>query len=75
MFQDAAKILLAKQDVKTLLETIQKQQQQFSDVPEQLPLDPAIPITFTKVNVLYVLLIEPAFSIPCSAVMLKVFAL
>ncbi|VDI09802.1 E3 ubiquitin-protein ligase TRIM23-like [Mytilus galloprovincialis] len=48
--QDAAKILLAKQDVKTLLETIQKQQQQFSDVPEQLPLDPAIPITFTKDN-------------------------
>ncbi|CAG2248943.1 ARFD1 [Mytilus edulis] len=48
--EDAAKILLAKQDVKTLLETIQKQQQQFSDVPEQLPLDPAIPITFTKDN-------------------------
>lgn len=48
--QDAAKVLLAKQDVKTLLETIQKQQQQFSDVPEQLPLDPAIPITFTKDN-------------------------
>lgn len=48
--QDPAKILLAKQDVKTLIETIQKQQQQFSDVPEQLPLDPAIPITFTKDN-------------------------
>ena len=48
--QDDTKVLLAKQEVQTLLDTIQKQQQQFSDIPDQLPLDPNIPITFTKVN-------------------------
>ena len=48
--QDDTKVLLAKQEVQTLLDTIQKQQQQFSDIPDQLPLDPNIPITFTKVS-------------------------
>ncbi|XP_061179785.1 E3 ubiquitin-protein ligase TRIM23-like [Saccostrea echinata] len=48
--QDDTKVLLAKHDVQTLLDTIQKQQQQFSDIPDQLPLDPNIPITFTKDN-------------------------
>ncbi|KAK3591157.1 hypothetical protein CHS0354_029004 [Potamilus streckersoni] len=47
---DDTKVLLAKTEVNTLLETVQKQQQQFSDLPEQLPLDPAVPITFTKDN-------------------------
>ena len=50
--QDDTKVLLAKQEVQTLLDTIQKQQQQFSDIPDQLPLDPNIPITFTKVNMM-----------------------
>ena len=50
--QDDTKVLLAKQEVQTLLDTIQKQQQQFSDIPDQLPLDPNIPITFTKVNMI-----------------------
>ncbi|XP_033738589.1 E3 ubiquitin-protein ligase TRIM23-like [Pecten maximus] len=48
--QDDTRVLLAKSEVKTLLDTIQKQQQQFSEVPDQLPLDPTIPITFTKDN-------------------------
>ncbi|XP_048755798.1 E3 ubiquitin-protein ligase TRIM23-like [Ostrea edulis] len=48
--QDDTKVLLAKHDVQTLLDTIQKQQQQFSDIPDHLPLDPNIPITFTKDN-------------------------
>lgn len=49
--QDDTKVLLAKPEVSALLDTIQKQQSQFSDVPDQLPLDPVIPITFTKVIV------------------------
>ncbi|KAL5015777.1 hypothetical protein ScPMuIL_005366 [Solemya velum] len=48
--QDDTKVLLAKPEVSALLDTIQKQQSQFSDVPDQLPLDPVIPITFTKDN-------------------------
>ncbi|XP_064604249.1 E3 ubiquitin-protein ligase TRIM23-like [Liolophura sinensis] len=48
--QENSKVIIAKQEVKTLQETIQKQQQQFSELPEQLSLDPAIPITFTKDN-------------------------
>lgn len=48
--QDDTKVLMAKHDVQMMLETTQKQQQQFSDIPDQLPLDPNIPITFTKDN-------------------------
>lgn len=48
--QDDTKVLVAKHDVQMMLETTQKQQQQFSDIPDQLPLDPNIPITFTKDN-------------------------
>ncbi|XP_071116961.1 E3 ubiquitin-protein ligase TRIM23-like [Haliotis cracherodii] len=48
--QDDTKVLLAKPDVNNLLDTIQKQQQQFLDLPDQLALDPTIPITFTKDN-------------------------
>ena len=49
MFQDDAKVLLSKHEVKTLLETLHKQQQQLAELPEQLQLDAQIPITFTKV--------------------------
>ena len=43
-------MVLAKHEVNSLLDTIQKQQQQFSELPDQLPLDPTIPITFTRVS-------------------------
>ncbi|XP_041358678.1 E3 ubiquitin-protein ligase TRIM23-like [Gigantopelta aegis] len=48
--QEDAKVLLAKGEVNKLIDTIQKQQQQFLDLPDQLALDPTIPITFTKDN-------------------------
>ncbi|XP_045158581.1 E3 ubiquitin-protein ligase TRIM23-like isoform X1 [Mercenaria mercenaria] len=47
---DDTKVLLAKPEVGVLLETVQKQQQQFSDLQEHITLDPQIPITFTKDN-------------------------
>ncbi|XP_052274357.1 E3 ubiquitin-protein ligase TRIM23-like isoform X2 [Dreissena polymorpha] len=47
---DDTKVLLAKQEVGTLLDTVQKQQQQFSDLQEHINLEPLIPITFTKDN-------------------------
>ena len=46
---DDAKVLTSQQEVKQLLNTVQTQQQHFSELPEQLHLDPTIPITFTKV--------------------------
>ena len=49
--QDDARVLLASPEINTLLDSVEIQQQQFSDLcPEQLNLDPAIPITFTKDN-------------------------
>ncbi|KAK7495901.1 hypothetical protein BaRGS_00012891 [Batillaria attramentaria] len=48
--QDDTKVLLAKAEVGHLLDTVQKQQQQFLDLPDQLALEPTIPITFTKDN-------------------------
>lgn len=61
LVQDDTKVLMAKHDVQMMLETTQKQQQQFSDIPDQLPLDPNIPITFTKVkSCTYVPLCHPA---------------
>ncbi|XP_078575617.1 E3 ubiquitin-protein ligase TRIM23-like isoform X1 [Branchiostoma floridae x Branchiostoma japonicum] len=48
--QDDHKVLLAKQEIRSLLDTVRKQQQQFSDLPEQLHMDPGIPLTFTKDN-------------------------
>ena len=50
-FQDDTKVVLSKPEVITMVETVQKQQQQFSDLPEHIPLDPHIPITFTKVSI------------------------
>ena len=41
---------MAKLEVQRLIETVKKQQQQFADLPEQLNLDPNIPLTFTRVN-------------------------
>ena len=43
-------MLLAKAEVSNLLDTVQKQQQQFIDLPDQLAMEPTIPITFTKVG-------------------------
>ena len=51
--QDDTKVVLSKPEVITMVETVQKQQQQFSDLPEHIPLDPHIPITFTKVSLSY----------------------
>ncbi|XP_005107065.1 E3 ubiquitin-protein ligase TRIM23 [Aplysia californica] len=48
--QDDTKILLAKPEVGNLLDTLQKQQQQFMGLPDQIALEPTIPITFTKDN-------------------------
>lgn len=48
--QDDARVLAAGREIKEALSSIEKQQQQFSDLsPEQLQPDPSIPITFTKV--------------------------
>ncbi|XP_019634358.1 PREDICTED: E3 ubiquitin-protein ligase TRIM23-like [Branchiostoma belcheri] len=47
--QDDHKILLAKQEIRSLLDTVRKQQQQFCDLPEQLNMDAGIPLTFTKI--------------------------
>ena len=43
-------MVLAKSEVMTLLDTVQKQQAQFAGLSEQLHLDPTVPITFTKDN-------------------------
>ena len=49
--QDDARVVLAAQEITKLLESVDVQQQQFSDYcPDQLNLDPSIPITFTKDN-------------------------
>ena len=49
--QDDARVLLASREINNLLESVENQQQQFSVLcPEQLNLDPGIPITFTKDN-------------------------
>ena len=50
LLQDDTKVVLAKPEVISMVETVHKQQQQFSDLPEHVPLDPNIPITFTKVG-------------------------
>ena len=49
--QDDARVVMAAQEINQLLESVEAQQQQFSDFcPDQINLDPAIPITFTKDN-------------------------
>ncbi|XP_033636620.1 E3 ubiquitin-protein ligase TRIM23-like [Asterias rubens] len=48
--QDDARVIQAKPQVTVLQETLQAQQQQFTDMHEHVQLDACIPITFTKDN-------------------------
>ncbi|KAK7868352.1 hypothetical protein R5R35_013646 [Gryllus longicercus] len=49
--QDDARVLMLSREIKEALSTIEKQQQQYTELsPEQLQPDPCIPITFTKDN-------------------------
>ena len=48
--QDDVKLWLAKSELRSWVESVQKQQQHFSELPDQLQLDPAVLITFTKVQ-------------------------
>jgi len=48
--QDDCRVVLAKQEITRLLETLQKQQQQFTEVADHIQLDASIPVTFTKDN-------------------------
>lgn len=43
-------MVLAKQEINRLLETLQKQQQQFTELADHVQLDAGIPVTFTKVS-------------------------
>jgi hypothetical protein len=43
-------VVLAKQEINRLLETLQKQQQQFTELADHIQLDAGIPVTFTKVQ-------------------------
>ncbi|KAF4024349.1 hypothetical protein G4228_016340 [Cervus hanglu yarkandensis] len=47
---DDCRVVLAKQEITRLLETLQKQQQQFTEVADHIQLDASIPVTFTKDN-------------------------
>lgn len=40
---------MAKEEITRLLETLQKQQQQFTELADHVQLDASIPVTFTKV--------------------------
>ncbi|KAG9353625.1 hypothetical protein JZ751_011746 [Albula glossodonta] len=48
--QDDCRVVLAKQEITRLLETLQKQQQQFTELADHIQLDAGIPVTFTKDN-------------------------
>ncbi|KAJ8339408.1 hypothetical protein SKAU_G00361940 [Synaphobranchus kaupii] len=48
--QDDCRVVLAKQEITRLLETLQKQQQQFTELADHILLDAGIPVTFTKDN-------------------------
>ncbi|XP_062468287.1 E3 ubiquitin-protein ligase TRIM23 isoform X3 [Pezoporus occidentalis] len=48
--QDDCRVVLAKQEITRLLETLQKQQQQFTELADHIQLDASIPVTFTKDN-------------------------
>lgn len=43
-------MVLAKQEINCLLETLQKQQHQFTELADHIQLDAGIPVTFTKVR-------------------------
>lgn len=47
--QDDCRVVLAKQEINCLLETLQKQQHQFTELADHVQLDAGIPVTFTKV--------------------------
>lgn len=48
--QDDCRVVLAKQEINCLLETLQKQQHQFTELADHIQLDAGIPVTFTKVR-------------------------
>ncbi|KAJ0012898.1 hypothetical protein NQD34_017232 [Periophthalmus magnuspinnatus] len=48
--QDDCRVVLAKQEINCLLETLQKQQHQFTELVDHIQLDAGIPVTFTKDN-------------------------
>lgn len=48
--QDDCRVVLAKQEINCLLETLQKQQHQFTELADHIQLDAGIPVTFTKVH-------------------------
>uniref|UniRef100_A0A8C7FRI5 RING-type E3 ubiquitin transferase n=1 Tax=Oncorhynchus kisutch TaxID=8019 RepID=A0A8C7FRI5_ONCKI len=48
--KDDCRVVLAKQEINRLLETLQKQQQQFTELADHIQLDAGIPVTFTKDN-------------------------
>jgi len=49
--QDDARVLLAAPEMNALLASVETQQKQFEEIsPDQLLLDPTMPITFTKDN-------------------------
>lgn len=50
--QDDCRVVLAKQEISCLLETLQKQQHQFTELADHIQLDAGIPVTFTKVRAL-----------------------
>ncbi|KAG5199108.1 hypothetical protein JEQ12_006808 [Ovis aries] len=47
---DDCRVVLAKQEITRLLEALQKQQQQFTEIADHIQLDASIPVTFTKDN-------------------------
>lgn len=50
LLQDDCRVVLAKQEINCLLETLQKQQHQFTELADHVQLDAGIPVTFTKVR-------------------------
>ncbi|KAK5879168.1 hypothetical protein CesoFtcFv8_024497 [Champsocephalus esox] len=48
--QDDCRVVLSKQEINCLLETLQKQQHQFTELADHIQLDAGIPVTFTKDN-------------------------
>uniref|UniRef100_A0AAQ5ZFG4 RING-type E3 ubiquitin transferase n=1 Tax=Amphiprion ocellaris TaxID=80972 RepID=A0AAQ5ZFG4_AMPOC len=48
--KDDCRVVLAKQEINCLLETLQKQQHQFTELADHIQLDAGIPVTFTKDN-------------------------
>ncbi|XP_010791679.1 E3 ubiquitin-protein ligase TRIM23 isoform X2 [Notothenia coriiceps] len=48
--QDDCRVVMSKQEINCLLETLQKQQHQFTELEDHIQLDAGIPVTFTKDN-------------------------